>query len=160
MWAALGLQHPPLSSLKWGAQSAVGGRPSVSLLNFLWWAPHPPWPTLLATSSLRPPLSSSQATSSTLSLHSAENCNRELQFPSPALSLWCSLATASHQTPAPGPSSFPPHYTKFRAAGEQQIPQEGGHCLHPCRPHSRGEGALLRYKALVRGTAAFRAGRC
>lgn len=53
VWAALGLQHPPLRCLTGGAQSAVGGRLSLSLLNFLPRASHPPWPTLPAAPSLQ-----------------------------------------------------------------------------------------------------------
>lgn len=156
VWAALGLQHPPLSSLKWGAQSAVGGRPSVSLLNFLWWAPHPPWPTLLAAPSL-------QASAFQLPGHQLHPAwpRRELQQRA-SVSLLSTLTPVllGHCLPS-DPSTgalpvSPPHYTQLRAAGEQQVPHEGGHCLCPCGLLSHREGALLRYKALVRGTAAFR----
>lgn len=102
-------QHPPRRGLKRGARSAVGGRPSVSLPNFLRWAPHPPRPT-------RPAAASLQAPGPTLGRPGRELQRGPLRSPT---ALTRAPQTAFPARPAPGPHTFPPHArgAAGRAAG-------------------------------------------
>lgn len=141
-------QHPPRRGLKWGVQSAVGGRPSVSLPNFLRWAPHPPQPA-------RPAAASLQAAGSTLGRPRRKLQQRSLRLRSPAVSRGL-LQPPSHHAWLPGLPLF--RCTRQGATGRAAVHPRGWPPPPPlwaAQPRRRGRARART--ALARGPAALTA---
>lgn len=139
VWSAPQPRHPPLGCSQRGALPAVGGRPSVSL------PPPPPHP--------RPALSIALSLGLRFPAHRppaparpdlGDCCNKGLSEPP--------IPGSSPQRPSRpssgGPCGFPPHYTRFGAAGRAAGPREGGRLPPPMeegrRGHAGARGACER----------------
>ena len=145
-------EHPPLGPAA-GCTPAVDGRPSVSLLHFLWCSPKLPTRLgdCLRLPPSRPPLSGS-------GLPAPPWPGRELHrapFPSPAASTLALIRPLTSHLTGSWALAFSTTLHSIRGCGESSGgPLEGGQGLRSRRLLSRREGATLGRTALVRGSAA------
>lgn len=120
-----------------GCPAGCGWAPVARSAAFPLVHPHSPHPLCLQLPLSRPPLSSSQATSSTLAWPGENKDLLKSLFPSTS-PITAHLAAAFPSHPAPGALTVSHHATlNLGLLGEQQVPCKGSH-----RPHPQGCSAL------------------